>query len=124
MLTIWRDILVSGAKLDDHVHDLEAGLPAGHDAFLAGDQDHRHRAEMGVGRGGREVERARAERRDADAGPAGEPPVGRGHEAGRLLVAGDDEFDRGIAQRFDDVEVLLPGHAEDALDALVFQRGD
>ena len=123
-LTIWRDILVSGRKARDHVHDLEARLPAAHDALLAGDHDHRHRAEMGVGRAGGEVERARAERGDADAGLAGEPAVGRGHEGGRLLVAGDDQLDRGVAQALDDVEVLLAGHAEDALDALVLERAD
>ena len=77
-----------------------------------------------VGRGGGEVQRARAERRDADAGLAGQPPVGRGHEAGRLLVARDHQLDARGAQRLDDVEVLLAGNAEDALDAFVLERGD
>lgn len=50
--------------------------------------------------------------------------MGGGHESGGLLVAGDDQLDRGIAQAFDDVEVLLAGHAKDALDALVLERAD
>ena len=108
----------------DHVDDLEAGLAGGHDRLLAGDHDHRHGAEMGVGGAGREVERAGAERRDAHARPAGEPAVGGGHEGGGLLVAGEDELDRGGAQRLDDVEVLLARHAEDAVHPLVLQCRD
>jgi hypothetical protein len=42
-----------------------------------------------------------------NARPAGQPPVGRGHEAGRLLVARDHQLDLRVAQRLDDVEVLF-----------------
>ena len=108
----------------DDVDDLEARLLAGHDPLLAGDHDHRHGAELGVGGAGREIERAGAERRDANARLAGQPAVGRRHERRRLLVAGQDQLDRRAAQRFDDVEVLLAGHAENPLDALVLERGD
>jgi hypothetical protein len=38
------------------------------DRLLAGDHDHRHRAEMRVGRARRQIERAGTERRQADAG--------------------------------------------------------
>src|SRR6478752_3862890 len=82
-------------------------VAGGHDRLLAGDQDHRHGAEVRVGSAGGEVERAGTERGDAHAGFAGEPAVGRGHEGGGLLVAGDDELDRGGTQRLDHVEVLL-----------------
>jgi hypothetical protein len=41
-----------------------------------------------------------------------------------LFVARDDEVDRRAAQRFDDVEVLLARHAEDADHALVPERRD
>jgi hypothetical protein len=61
------------------------------------------------------------ERRDAHAGPAGEAAVGGGHEGGGLLVAGEDELDRGGAQGLDRVEVLLARHPEDALHALPLQ---
>ena len=123
-LTICRAILVSGRIERDHVDDLEARLPADHDRLLAGDHDHRHRAEMRIGRAGGEVQRARPQRGDADAGPAGQPPVGRRHERRRLLVPRQHQLDRGVAQRLDDVEILLARHAEDALDALVLQRRD
>ena len=49
--------------------------------------------------------------------------MSRRHERCRLLVSGKDEFDRRVAKRFYDVEVLLTGYAEDALDALVRERG-
>jgi hypothetical protein len=90
-------------------------------AFWPGDQDHRHGAEMGIGRPGREVERARSERRDADAGLAGQPAMRRGHEGRGLLVPRQDQLDLGGAQRLDDVEVFLARHTEDAVDALVLR---
>ena len=120
-MTIWRAIFVSG-RMADHVHDLEARLFRRHDRFLAGDQDHRHRAEMGIGRAGREVERAGPERRDAHAGAAGQTPMRCCHEGCRLLVAGEDQLDLRLAQRFDHMQVLLPGDAEDALDPLILER--
>ncbi len=51
----------------DHVDDLETALLGRLDRLLAGDHQHRHGAELGVGGGGDEVRRARAERRQADA---------------------------------------------------------
>ena len=115
-----------GQRLEggNNVNDLEAGLPAGHDALLPGDHHHRHGAEQRVGRAGSEVERAGPERRDANAGFAGEPAIGRGHERGALLVPGQHQLDRGSAQTLDHVEIFLAGNAEDAVDALVLQRGD
>jgi hypothetical protein len=108
-----------------HVHDLEARLPAVADRLLAGDEHGRHGAEVRVGRAGGEVQRARAEGADAHAGAAGEAPVGRRHERGRLLVPGEHQFDAaGAAQRFQHVQVLLAGDAEDALHAFVLQRGN
>ena len=115
-----------GQRLEgaDHVDDLEPGLPAAHDPLLPGDHDHRHGAEQRIGRAGRQVQRAGTERGDADARLAGQPPVGRGHERRALLVAGQDQLDRRIAQAFDDVEVLLAGNPENAVDALVLECGD
>jgi len=50
--------------------------------------------------------------------------VRRGHERRRLLMAGEDELDLRLAQRFHHVEVFLAGNAEDALDPLVLERRD
>ncbi len=48
--------------------------------------------------------------------------MGGGHEGGGLLVAGDDEFDGGGAQRLDHVEVFLARHPEDAVHTFPLQR--
>ena len=77
---------------------------------------------MRVGGAGREIERARSERGDADAGAAGEPAMGRRHESRRLLVPRQDQLDLRLPQRLDDVEVLFAGNAEDAVDAFVLER--
>ena len=120
-LTIWRDILVKRLEGADDVDDLEARLAAAEDRLLAGDHHHRHGAEKGVGGARGEVQRARAERGDADAGLAGQPAVGRRHEGRRLLVPGQDQLDGGVAQALDDVEVFFARNAEDALNAFVLQ---
>ena len=106
------------------VDDLEPRLPRRQDALLAGDHDHRHRAEQRVGRAGREIQRARPERGDADARLAGKPAVGRRHEGRGLLMAGDDQLDRRFADGFDDVEVFLAGNSEDPINTLVLEGGD
>ena len=46
------------------------------------------------------------------------------HEGRRLLVARQYQLDARLPQRLDDVEVLFAGHAEDAIDAFVRERGD
>jgi hypothetical protein len=108
----------------DDVDDLEARLLAAQDAFLAGEHHHRHGAEQRIGGAGGEIERARAKRRQAHAGRAGQPAVSRRHEGGRLLVPGQHQLDLRAPQRLDDVEVLFARHAEDAANAFVLQRGD
>jgi len=50
--------------------------------------------------------------------------MGRGHEGGGLLVAGQDQFDLRTAQGFDEVEIFLAGNTEDAVDAFVLQCCD
>ncbi len=82
----------------DHVEDLEAALLGLLDRLLPGDHQHRHAAQVGVGAGGDQVGGARAEGRQADPGLAGEAPVGGGHEAGRLFVAGEHQPDLRLAQ--------------------------
>jgi len=76
--TILRRHFGERAHGRDDVDNLETGLTAAADRLLSGDHDHRHRSEMGVGRRCRQVERAGAERRQAHAGAAGQPSIGRG----------------------------------------------
>ena len=94
------------------------------DRLLAGDHEHRHGTELGVGGGGDEVGRAGAERGQADAGLAGESAIGGGHEAGGLLVAGQHQPDRGARERVEQVEVFLARHAVDGVHTLVFEAAD
>ena len=75
----------------DHVDDLELALFGFLDRLLSGDHDQREAAELRVGGRGHEVGGAGAERRHADAGASGQPPVCRGHEPGTLLVAVKDD---------------------------------
>jgi hypothetical protein len=94
------------------------------DAFLPGDHHHGHRAEQGVGRPRGQVQCPRAEGGDAHPGLAGEPADGRGHEGGRLLVPGEDQLDARLAQRLEDVQVLLARYPENALHPFVLKRAD
>ncbi|MCY1284104.1 hypothetical protein D9M70_329980 [compost metagenome] len=105
----------------DHVEDLETPLLGLLDRLLAGDHQHRHAAEIGVGAGGDQVGGAGAEGRKAHAGLAGQAAVGGGHEARRLLVAGEHQPDLRLAQGFEQVEVLFAGNAEDVLDTFALQ---
>ena len=92
------------------VHALEVAL--------AGQRHQRRAVEVGVRDGRDEVERARAERSQADAGVPGQAPVDVGHVGAALLVAYRDELDRRVRQRLVEVEGLLPRDAEYVLDAL------
>ena len=106
------------------VDDLEPRLLAAEDALLARDHDHRHRAQQGVGGAGRQIERARTQRREANPGLAGQPAMGRGHEGRRLFMACHHQPDRRTAQRFDDIEIFLSRNAEYLLYAFVLQCRD
>ena len=108
----------------DDVDDLEARLAAAPDRLLSGDHHHRHRAEMRVGRRRRQIERAGAERRQADAGAPGEAAIGGRHEAGGLFVPRQHQLDLRAPQRVENVEILLAGNGKDVFDALVLERGD
>jgi hypothetical protein len=56
-LTIWRVILVSGF-IEATMSTIWKRAWRAQDRLLAGDQDHRHGAEMRIGGAGREVQRA------------------------------------------------------------------
>ncbi len=108
----------------DDVDDLEARLLAGDDALLPGDHDDRPCAKQRIRGAGGEIQRAGAERGQAHARLAGQAAIGGRHEHRRLLVAGDDQLDAGMAQRLDHVEIFFAGNAENALDAFVLKCGD
>ena len=78
----------------DDVHDLESRLPTAHDAFLSRQHHHWLRAEQGVGRSRRKVQRTGTKRSDANAWLAGQTSVSRGHEGRTLLVTCKNQFDR------------------------------
>ena len=107
----------------DDVDDLETRLTAAPDRLLSGDHDHRHRAQMRVGRSRRQIERTGTQRRQADARASGETPVGGRHEAGSLLVPRQHELDLRAPQRLQHVEILLARNGEDVCDALVLEGG-
>jgi hypothetical protein len=85
---------------------------------LAGERHQRRAVEEGVGDGGDEVRRPGPERAQADAGAAGQPAVDVGDVGAALLVADRDELDVAAGEGLVQIERLLAGNAEDALDAL------
>ncbi len=54
----------------------------------------------------------------------GQTSIRRGHEAGRLFVAGEDQPDFRAAQRFEEIEIFFAGNAEHVFDTFGFQRLD
>ena len=98
------------------VHALEVAL--------AGERDERRAVEVRVRHRGHEVERARAERAEADAGVAGQAAVDVRHVGAALLVADRHELDRRARERLVQVERLLARDAEDVPDALGLEALD
>ena len=81
-----------------------------------------HAAELGVSGGCDQVGRAGPEGREADASAPSVAAVGRGHEAGALFVAGEDQLDfRRPGETVEKIQILLAGDAKDIFDALFFQ---
>ena len=80
--------------------------------------------QVGVRHAGHQVRGPRPERRQAHAGPSGQPPVHVGDEGGRLLVPRGDKADLAVRQDIQDIDVFFAGNAEDGLNALVFQAAD
>ena len=106
------------------VDDLEMPLLAGVDGLLPGDHAHRHGPELRIGGRGHEVGGARSQGRQTHARDAGEAAHRGRHEAGRLLVAGDDEADVRGAQGLDEVQVFFARHAEDVPHPLILEASD
>ena len=77
----------------DHIQDLEGALFTGLDWLLASYHDHRHGAQLSVGRRGDKVGCSWSQSRHANPRLAGEPAVGAGHEPRGLFVTSEDQFD-------------------------------
>ncbi len=105
----------------DQVEHLVAFLVHARGRALPGNADDRRAVHVGVGKTGDEVGRAGSERRQANAGLAGEAAVNVGHEGGALLVPGGDELDTAADQRIHDVEIFFAGNPEYVFHALVFE---
>ena len=105
----------------NEVYDLVRLLVEPVEPRLGHDGDEWVRVELGVRDPEDQVERARPERREADARLAGQCAVGVGHERRPAFVACGHEPDRGIGEGVDHVEVLLAGQSEDVLDPLVLE---
>ena len=102
----------------DRIHVLVALLVEALGIGLAEDADQRRAVHVGVGDASDQVGRARPERAEADAGLAGQPAIGVGHERRGLLVAAQHELDLAIHQGNHHVGILLARNAEDVGHAL------
>jgi hypothetical protein len=99
--------------VDPHL-DAAAEL-LGHE--IAGERDHRRTVEEGAADAGRKIRRARAERRDGEARPAGHPPGDVGGKTRRAFMGGEDEIDPALAHRFHQRQHIAARNAEAAVDA-------
>ena len=106
--------------VDEHL-DPPAELVA---VEVAGDRDHRRAVEEGIAHAGGEIGRARPERRDAEARPAGLAAHHVGCEPGRALVRGEHELDSALAHRLDQRQHVSARYAETVADAGFLQGGD
>ncbi len=85
-------------------------------ARLAGDRQHGSPVHVGVGDGVDQGGRARTQGGDADPRPAGEHPVGLGHEAAGPLPAGQHEVEPLSSSDLHELDVRGSGIAEDVAD--------
>ncbi len=91
---------------------------------LADEQDDGNRILHGDVDAGRRIGGAGAAGDEADAGLAGQAALAVGHHRGAAFLAADDGADRRIVQRVEHREIGFARHAEDAIDAVGFERVD
>ena len=91
---------------------------------IAGDGDHRRAVEPGVADAGREVGRARPERRDAQPRRARHAAGDIGGKTRRAFVRGEHEIDAALAHRLHQRQHVAARNAEAARDAGGLERGD
>ena len=135
-----RDLERLADDLGDDVRGVQARVPLRHrlhnrddvdvlvgllvhalEVALAGQGDERRAVQERVCDAGHEVRRPGAERAEADARALGQAPVHVRHVGAALLMPNRNEVDRGVGERFVEVERLLSRDAEDVLDALHLQ---
>ncbi|MEY4583021.1 MAG: hypothetical protein RL701_7724 [Pseudomonadota bacterium] len=108
-----------------HAYDvdhLELRLRRAQHGLLPRDHEHGHAAQLRKSGTCREIRGAGTECGQAHARSTGQSTIRRRHECSGLLVSCDDEVDRRLPQRFENVEVFLTRHRENALNALGSQR--
>jgi len=93
----------------DNIDELKPRLARTLDRLLPRYHNHRHGAEIGVGRTRREIQGSRPEGGETDARQPGQTSLCRCHEGGRLFVAGEHKLNSRLPQGLDDVEVSSPG---------------
>ena len=81
---------------------------------IAGDGNERRAVEPGIADAGREIGRARPERRDAKPRRAGEPAADVGRKAGGALMGGEHEIEAALAHRLHEREHVAARNAEAA----------
>ena len=107
------------------IEDLEPALLALLDRLLPGDHQHRHPAQLGIGRRRDEIGCPRTQRGQANAGLAGVPAIGCRHEPRALFVPGQDQPDlAGARKRIEKIKVLFSRHPKNVLTALGFETFD
>src|SRR5664280_911712 len=89
--------------------------------LLTGDQHHRNAAKKPVSSACDEVERSGTKCAERDPRLSREPSICGCQESCRLLMTGYYQLDGGLPKAFDDIEVLLTGHPENSIDALVLE---
>ena len=102
----------------EHVDFLEGIRPHQSGRHLAGQDDHRHAVQIGIGDAGQEIGGARPGGREAHAGLAGQARLGVGSERRRLFMTHQDMLQGRAGQRVIDGHdgaariTENPGHAE------------
>ena len=116
--------------LHDRIRDpgdvrlLEGVLAQHRQDLLAADHDHRRGVHQRREQAGHGVGRSRAGGDQHDAGPPGRARVSVRHVGRALLVAHQDQLDRGVDQRVEDRHRRAAGEAEDVLHALALEALD
>ena len=99
-------------------------LPAVAAVRVGADHEHRDRVVERARHRRRGVRQAGARDQHADAGLAGDPRVGVGHEAGALLVPRGDVADVGRGEPAVDLQRVHAGDAEDGVGAVLLEQAD
>jgi hypothetical protein len=117
-------VLHHGVRDAGDVGFLEAVLSQHRLDALARDHDDRNRVHLGCQKAGDRVGGPGTRRHEHDTRPAGGARIAVRHVGGALLVAHEDQFDRGVDECVENRDRGPSGEAEDVLDALSFEALD